>query len=190
MDDQDVLRVRDSDRTPSRAGVILLCLSAQFGKEWNHEPTVSAKSWRKAGGDGRHEGCRTARARARCRKPPKWPRTTTHRRHRPVNISAIWAQNIPNKQKVVGHPQNMASTPNFTAPEEGYLHDIASERSEEATRSCSGHYFVIMFNFMRIGQEMSCQHGCDRRAPRWARNALLLTAGLREGRGNCADSAP
>ena len=99
LDDQGVLRVRDSDRTPSRAGVILLCPSAQFGKEWNHEPTVSAKSWRKAGGDGRHEGCRTARARARCRKPPKWPRTTTHGRHRPVNISAIWAQNIPNKKK-------------------------------------------------------------------------------------------
>ena len=65
----------------------------------------------------------------------------------------------PRQKKVVGHPQNMASTPNFTAPEEGYLHDIASERSEEATRSCSGQYFVIMFNFMRIGQEMSCQHG-------------------------------
>ena len=96
----------------------------------------------------------------------------------------------PKQKIVVGHPENMASTPDFAAPEEGYLHDIASERSEEATRSCSGHYFVIMFNFMRIGQEMSCQHGCDRRAPRWARNALLLAAGLREGRGNCADSAP
>ena len=86
----------------------------------------------------------------------------------------------PKQKIVVGHPQNMASTPDFAAPEEGYLHDIASERSEEATRSCSGHYFVIMFNFMRIGQEMSCQHGCDRRAPRWARNALLPQQGACE----------
>ena len=39
----------------------------------------------------------------------------------------------PKQKIVVGHPQNMASTPDFAAPEEGYLHDIASERSEEAT---------------------------------------------------------
>ena len=47
MDDQGVLRVRDSDRTPSRAGVTLICSSAQFGKEWNHEPTVSMSSSKK-----------------------------------------------------------------------------------------------------------------------------------------------
>ena len=36
----------------------------------------------------------------------------------------------PKQKIVVGHPQNMASTPDFAAPEGGYLHDIASERSE------------------------------------------------------------
>ena len=55
-----------------------------------------------------------------------------------VNIAwagfmACWAACEHTAPSSSAHPiscQNMASTPDFAAPEGGYLHDIASERSE------------------------------------------------------------